>query len=129
MAERLDLKSKKELTLDDYQKGTIVTDSFGQIDRKTDKIMAPAMMEKVLGLSGEAGEVADKFKKIIRDKGGDLSVEDKEAVVKELGDVLWYIAEISRYLDTPLSEVARKNLEKLYSRLDRNKIAGDGDNR
>ncbi|MBR5408863.1 nucleoside triphosphate pyrophosphohydrolase family protein [Candidatus Saccharibacteria bacterium] len=91
--------------------------------------MAPAMMEKVLGLSGEAGEVADKFKKIIRDKGGDLSVEDKEAVVKELGDVLWYIAEISRYLDTPLSEVARKNLEKLYSRLDRNKIAGDGDNR
>ncbi|MBQ3470001.1 nucleoside triphosphate pyrophosphohydrolase family protein [Candidatus Saccharibacteria bacterium] len=91
--------------------------------------MAPAMMEKVLGLSGEAGEVADKFKKIIRDKGGDLSVEDKEAVVKELGDVLWYIAGISRYLDTPLSEVARKNLEKLYSRLDRNKIAGDGDNR
>ena len=89
----------------------------------------PALVEKVLGLSGEAGETADKFKKIIRDKNGVPSEEDVEAIKKELGDVLWYVANISRYLDISFSDVAETNLKKLESRYSRNKIHGFGDER
>ena len=76
-------------------------------------------IEKVLGLVGEAGETADKIKKILRDKDGVVSDEDRELIVKELGDTLWYIASISRYLEVPLSEVASGNIEKLESRYQR----------
>ena len=87
------------------------------------------MVEKVLGLAGEAGEVADKVKKIVRDKSGKVLDGDREEVVKELGDVLWYVATIARYLEVPLSEVAEKNVEKLGSREKRGKLHGSGDNR
>ena len=86
-------------------------------------------IEKVLGLVGEAGEAADKIKKILRDKDGVVSDEDRELIVKELGDTLWYIASISRYLEVPLSEVASGNIEKLESRYQRNKLHGEGDER
>jgi len=86
-------------------------------------------IEKVLGLVGEAGETADKIKKILRDKDGVISDEDRELIVKELGDTLWYIASISRYLGVPLSEVASGNIEKLESRYQRNKLHGEGDER
>ena len=86
-------------------------------------------MEKVLGLTGEAGETADKVKKIIRDKEGKFSEEDKREIVKELGDVMWYLAGIARYLDVDLSEVAEGNIEKLASRKQRGVISGSGDNR
>ncbi len=86
-------------------------------------------LEKILGITGEAGETADKFKKIIRDKDGEMSDEDKEAIIKELGDVLWYVASIARYLDTSLSEVAEGNIQKLEDRKARNKLHGEGDNR
>ncbi|MBQ6486633.1 nucleoside triphosphate pyrophosphohydrolase family protein [Candidatus Saccharibacteria bacterium] len=87
------------------------------------------LIEKVLGLPGEAGEAADKFKKIIRDKGGVISLSDREEIVKELGDVLWYVTMIAEYLEIPLSEVAQKNIDKLEDRYKRNKIHGAGDNR
>ena len=87
------------------------------------------LIEKVLGITGEAGEVADKFKKIIRDKNGEISEEDKVEIVKELGDVLWYTATIARYMDVEFSEVARKNIEKLEGRRKRGKLRGEGDNR
>ena len=86
-------------------------------------------IEKVLGLVGEAGETADKIKKILRDKDGVISDEDRELIVEELGDTLWYIASISRYLGVPLSEVASGNIEKLESRYQRNKLHGEGDER
>ena len=95
----------------------------------TSDLKAPGFIEKVLGLTGEAGETADKFKKILRDKDGVMSGEDKGAVVKELGDVMWYVASIARYLDVPLSEVAKNNLEKLESRMERNRLRGEGDER
>ncbi len=82
-----------------------------------------------LGLNGEAGEVADKVKKILRDKGGELSDEDKQEIAKELGDVLWYLSQFALYIDYDLSEVARMNIEKLQSRMMRGKIKGEGDNR
>ena len=74
-------------------------------------------------------EAADKIKKLLRDKDGIATSEDKAAVAKELGDTLWYIAAISRYLNIPLSEIASGNIEKLESRLKRNKLHGAGDER
>jgi NTP pyrophosphatase (non-canonical NTP hydrolase) len=82
-----------------------------------------------LGLINEAGEVAGKIKKIFRDKGGKISETDREALKYELGDVLWYLTQICTELDLTLEEVASANLEKLFSRLERGTIRGDGDNR
>ena len=111
--------------MDEYQLKAQEYDLF----EKTNNYNSPAFLEKVLGLCGEAGETADKIKKIIRDKEGKLSQEARAEVLKELGDVLWYLGSIARYLDAPLSEVAKMNLEKLESRKRRNLISGEGDNR
>ena len=88
-----------------------------------------SFVEKVLGLAGEAGETADKVKKILRDKNGLISEVDKREVVKELGDTLWYISAISSYLGVELEEVAKQNIDKLESRRRRNQLHGEGDNR
>lgn len=82
-----------------------------------------------LGLNGEAGEVAEKIKKLMRDKHGVTTVDFCREVEKELGDVLWYVSEIARQLNIKLSAVARTNLCKLASRADRGVIQGEGDNR
>lgn len=82
-----------------------------------------------LGLAGEAGEVADKIKKVIRDGGGRISDDKRSELVKELGDVLWYLAALSGELGLKLDDVAAKNIEKLRSRQERGKIHGTGDNR
>ena len=113
------------MNIDEYQEKAKkydffdVTDDFNQI----------SFLEKVLGLAGEAGETADKIKKIIRDKGGKTEIEDKKEIAKELGDVLWYVANIARYMNISMSEVAQMNLDKLESRWERNKLHGEGDNR
>jgi NTP pyrophosphatase (non-canonical NTP hydrolase) len=82
-----------------------------------------------LGLVNEAGEVAGKIKKIFRDKGGAINDETREALKAELGDVLWYLAQIATELDLSLDDIAESNIAKLYDRLERGKIRGDGDNR
>lgn len=82
-----------------------------------------------LGLAGEAGEVAEKIKKVIRDKEGVVDDEKKKEIEKELGDVLWYVSQLASELGLSLEEVAEKNIEKLYSRMDRGKLGGDGDER
>lgn len=92
-------------------------------------LMTRGFMDKILGLSGEAGEATDKFKKIVRDKNGEVSEEDKAEIVKELGDVLWYLALTSAYLGVPFNEVAEKNIAKLASRKQRGTLEGSGDNR
>lgn len=83
----------------------------------------------VLGLASEAGEVADKVKKVIRDKGGDFTWDDREAIRKELGDVLWYVSQIASDLDFALDSVAMTNLEKLRIRKEQGKLHGSGDDR
>lgn len=83
----------------------------------------------VLGLTSEAGEVAGKYKKIIRDKNGSLTDDSKQDICDEIGDVLWYCAQLAKHLDTNLSAVAARNLHKLESRLQRGTISGSGDNR
>lgn len=82
-----------------------------------------------LGLVNEAGEVAGKIKKVFRDKGGEISEETRQALKAELGDVLWYIAQVATELDLSLDEIAEHNIAKLYDRMERGKIKGDGDNR
>ena len=85
----------------------------------TDKVVYPA-----LGLVGEAGEVANKVKKIIRD--GKM---DKAALAAEIGDCLWYIAALCRDLNVDMGEVAKSNLDKLYDRKQRGTLQGSGDKR
>jgi len=82
-----------------------------------------------LGLVGEAGEIANKVKKIMRDNDGKLSKEAKAGIYAELGDVLWYCANIADELGVNLEDVAKSNLIKLADRLKRGKIKGSGDNR
>ena len=69
------------------------------------------------------------MKKILRDKGGEYDDTDRTEMLKELGDVLWYVASVARYLDESLSELAAQNIDKLESRYQRNQITGSGDNR
>ncbi|HHE67509.1 MAG TPA: hypothetical protein ENL33_00385 [Candidatus Parcubacteria bacterium] len=82
-----------------------------------------------LGLAGESGEVAEKIKKILRDKNGAAGEEEREEIKKELGDVLWYLSQLATEFDLGLEEVARANLEKIFSRKKRGRIQGSGDNR
>lgn len=82
-----------------------------------------------LGLAGEAGEVADHAKKTIRDDDGIVSEDRRSAMAKELGDVLWYVAQLASELELDLDEVAAENLQKLFSRQRRGVLSGSGDNR
>ena len=82
------------------------------------------LIENTLGLAGEAGEVAEKVKKLYRD-----SQFSKEDVIKELGDVLFYVTALANHLGSDLQSVANANIKKLHDRKDRNKIKGSGDNR
>ncbi|MEB3167034.1 MAG: nucleoside triphosphate pyrophosphohydrolase family protein [Cyanobacteriota bacterium] len=82
-----------------------------------------------LGLCGEAGEVADKVKKVLRDGDGRFGEAVRDDLKLELGDVLWYVAQLATELGLDLEEIASANLEKLASRAARNVIAGSGDRR
>lgn len=82
-----------------------------------------------LGLAGEAGEVAEKIKKVMRDKGGRVDDATREDIKKELGDVLWYITQLATELGISLDDVAESNIKKLYDRMDRGVLGGNGDNR
>jgi NTP pyrophosphatase (non-canonical NTP hydrolase) len=82
-----------------------------------------------LGLCGEAGETAEKVKKAIRDDGGTLTEERRAAIAAELGDVLWYVAQLATEAELELEEIAAANLEKLASRQRRAVLHGSGDER
>jgi NTP pyrophosphatase (non-canonical NTP hydrolase) len=113
------------MNIQDYSQTAITTllsnQAYGEI--------SPKLMDQVLGLVGESGEIAEKFKKLIRDKNGEISEADTTEIIKELGDVLWYINTISVTLGRSLEEVAEVNLEKVLSRQSRNVLNGSGDNR
>lgn len=116
------------MNFNDYQEQAITFDMLGD-GTGAQLASDPAYVAKILGLAGEAGEVAEKYKKIIRDKGGTISTEDQKEITKELGDVLWYVAVLATYLDVPFEEVAAANIEKLSSRKARGTQGGKGDNR
>jgi NTP pyrophosphatase (non-canonical NTP hydrolase) len=105
----------------DYQRGALRT--AASRDKPNE------LLHLVLGLVGESGEVAEKFKKWVRDLGSDESLIDRDDIAKELGDVLWYVAVLADYLDLSLDDIATGNLAKLASRQSRGKIGGSGDDR
>lgn len=92
-------------------------------------VIGHGVIYPTLGLTNEAGEVAGKIKKIFRDKDGLIGPDERHALTSELGDVLWYLAQVCTELNISLDEVAQGNIEKLFSRLERGKIGGEGDER
>lgn len=86
-----------------------------------------------LGLAGETGEVVEKIKKLIRNDGIEtpdrVPPEKRDEIVKEMGDVLWYLAQLSTELGVSFGTVAERNIEKLASRMERGVIESEGDNR
>jgi len=92
-------------------------------------IAGESSLYPVLGLCGESGEIAEKFKKVYRDKNGAMDADFLSLIEKELGDVLWYVAEICTQLNLNMGTVADRNIEKLFSRKERGVIGGSGDNR
>jgi NTP pyrophosphatase (non-canonical NTP hydrolase) len=105
--------------LSDYQRRSRVTAVYPDAGSN---LTYPA-----LGLCGEAGEAAEKVKKAIRDDGGELTPERRDALAAELGDVLWYVAQLATEAGLELDQIARANLEKLLSRRDRAVLQGSGD--
>jgi len=112
---------KRKMNFIEYQKEARKTAIY---PNKGKNITYPA-----LGLCGEAGEVAEKIKKIIRDCDGKISVKNRQSIHKELGDVLWYISNLATELDLNLDHIAQTNIEKLKDRKKRGKLKGSGDNR
>ncbi len=108
------------MTLDGYQAAARQTALYPD----DHKVTYPA-----LGLASEAGEVAGKVKKVLRDHGGVFGPEQTAAIRDELGDVLWYVAVLASDMGLSLDDIAAGNVEKLRSRLQRGTIQGDGDNR
>jgi NTP pyrophosphatase (non-canonical NTP hydrolase) len=110
------------MTFDEYQKKTQQTAIYPAFGGQ--RWIYPA-----LGLSGESGEVADKLKKVIRDHNGEVTEDTRQAVKKELGDVLWYVSQLARELGFGLDEIAQQNIKKLADRKKQGKLKGSGDNR
>lgn len=110
------------MDFNDYQKQAITTNLSKEDPLKE-------LMQQVLGLGDESGEVLAIFKKWIRDTDADPAKLDRKNVAKELGDILWYIAVVAHDLDISLNDVAQANLDKLRSRKERGVLTGNGDNR
>ena len=109
------------MELNDYQKRSRKTALY--------TLIGHPVIYPTLGLVNEAGEVAGKIKKVFRDKEGQFSEETLHALESELGDVLWYLAQVSTELGLNLDDIAEANLTKLSDRMDRGKLKGDGDTR
>lgn len=109
------------MTFEEYQKESQKTAHY--------PVVGAPFVYPTLGLVGEAGEVAEKIKKIFRDNGGVVDESRRAEITKEMGDVLWYLAQLAVTLNISLEDIAQKNLEKLRSRLERDRVHGDGDNR
>jgi NTP pyrophosphatase (non-canonical NTP hydrolase) len=108
------------MKLSDYQ---IKAREFSTYDKQYD------VFYPILGLTGEAGEVANKFKKVIRDKDGVIDVQSNLEMAMELGDVLWYVSALATDLGYSLEDIAKMNINKLESRRERGTLQGSGDHR
>lgn len=110
------------MTFDEYQKQALTT-----AISHPDPLMDTSIW--AMGVAGEAGEVIEKWKKIVAYKDGIISSEDKAELAKELGDVVWYIAVLAHSLGLSLDEIMQANLKKLADRKQRGVQKGAGDNR
>ena len=124
MSEKENKGLESLLTLNEYQSMALETAIYPE----EFKVIYPT-----LGITGEAGEVSDKIKKLIRDKGykGGLieDAKDREDIALELGDVLWYVATLAKDIGYNLEEIAILNYSKLQKRKEQGKIGGSGDHR
>lgn len=111
--------------LNTYQAWTKTTSEYPEAGKGT----LEGVIYTTLGLNGEAGEVANKLKKVLRDNKGKLTGDMKYEMAKELGDVLWYLARCADELGYSLSDIAMWNIDKINDRQERGKVGGSGDNR
>ncbi len=111
------MHAEDTITLDEYQRGALRTAMYPR---------AHTVIYPALGLAGEAGEVCEKIKKALRDHHG---VFDRDALTRELGDVLWYVAVLANDLGLTLGDIATTNLAKLADRAERGVLGGEGDTR
>jgi NTP pyrophosphatase (non-canonical NTP hydrolase) len=108
-------------------------DEYEKLARRTATLIdAPVetqLYDLGLGIAGETGELAEKLKKLLRDDGGIFSDEKRESLKREIGDVLWYLSQLSRVAGFKFSEAAAANIKKLEDRARRGVLGGSGDNR
>ncbi len=121
----MSFKEGEKMNFREYQIKTRRTD----VGTSAQDCIKPGWLYYVLGIAGESGEFAEKIKKLFRDKKGIIDAEFKEAVIKEIGDILWYQARFLDSLDINFNDVAATNITKLLDRMKRNKLHGEGDNR
>jgi NTP pyrophosphatase (non-canonical NTP hydrolase) len=121
--DRRNVESSNELTFDLYQTLAMETAVY------PGKRGLLGLLYCGLGTAEEAGEVAGKIKKVLRDNNGVVDGVQRERIKKEMGDVLWYLAGVAKELGINLGSVARENILKLQGRRERGTIHGDGDDR
>ena len=129
--------ANKKITIREYQNRLriyrLTLNEYQQQSRTT--AIYPGRGESIgliytaIGLSGETGEVMEHIKKSIRDDNKVISPERRESIIKELGDVLWYLSQVASELNVDLSDVANRNMEKLQKRKEQGKISGQGSDR
>jgi NTP pyrophosphatase (non-canonical NTP hydrolase) len=112
-------------TFDNYQEDTGTTAIYPEAGTSE----SDAIQYCIFGLIGEAGEIANKYKKILRDHDGDINLERLTSIANEIGDVLWYCSQLSSELGVQLSTIAAENIRKLNDRKQRDKLHGSGDDR
>lgn len=123
MQEKREQEDMQEINFDEYQHKadeTAIYPGKGEL---------AGVLYTALGLAGEAGEVANKVKKILRDDDGVLTEDRQAQIEKEMGGVQWYLAQLATELESRLSSIARTNVEILADRAERNVLQGSGDNR
>lgn len=110
------------MTFDEYQKQALTT---------AHNTHEPLMEKTIwaMGVAGEAGEVVEKWKKIVAYNEGKVTQQDKDELAKELGDVVWYIAVMAHSLGLSFDDIMQRNVKKLQDRKQRGVITGKGDNR
>jgi NTP pyrophosphatase (non-canonical NTP hydrolase) len=113
------------MDFNEYQKETRKTD----LGTGPEHNISPTWLYYVLGLAGETGELIEKIKKHFRDDYGNMTKQREEQIVKEAGDVLWYLARLLDELGMDFDDIAETNLKKLFKRMEDKKIHGDGDDR
>lgn len=113
------------MDFNEYQEKCRLTD----VGTSAQDCLKPGWLYYVMGAAGEMGEMVEKIKKLFRDKNGIVDDEFKQALIKEMGDYHWYSARLCDQFGIEYNEIAKQNIEKLLSRLERNVLHGEGDDR
>jgi NTP pyrophosphatase (non-canonical NTP hydrolase) len=124
------MSRRKQMNFSEYQKECIKYSKYPTLYLRVGEAFVPcSYIYPTLGLGDESGEVLGKLKKLLRDRNGILTPEYLDAIKKEIGDVMWYVAMLCTELSLDLKDVCITNINKLDGRLERGTIKGSGDNR